>query len=221
MTRLPTKRRIAATLALSLGLALAACGGMPTNRSLESVKQPVVSRTNYTFDVNNGPGGLQISEQRRLAGWFEAMDLRYGDRVAIEDPLMSPATRETVAALAGRYGLLLSDVAPVTTGYVDPGMARVVVTRSTASVPGCPDWSARSDANYANATYPGYGCAVNSNIAAMVADPEHLLNGAEGTGETTVMSSTKAIDAYRKQAPSGQGGLGGGGSGGGASGGGN
>ena len=41
----------------------------------------------------------------------------------------------------------------------------------------------------------------------MVADPEHLLHGAEGTGETVVMSSTKAIQSYREQEPTGGGEL--------------
>ncbi len=41
----------------------------------------------------------------------------------------------------------------------------------------------------------------------MIADPEHLLHGAAGTGDTLVMSSTKAIDAYREKEPTGKGGL--------------
>jgi pilus assembly protein CpaD len=48
---------------------------------------------------------------------------------------------------------------------------------------------------------------VNSNLAAMVADPQHLLQGAEGTGETVVMSSTKAIQTYREAEPTGKAGL--------------
>ena len=52
-----------------------------------------------------------------------------------------------------------------------PGQARVVITRSTASVPGCPDWSVKTEANYNNATSPGFGCGVNSNLAAMIANP--------------------------------------------------
>jgi len=204
---MPIKRNLAGALALSLGLALAACGGMPTNRSLESLKQPVVERTNYMLDVAAGAGGLAIPEQQRLAGWFEAMDLRYGDRVSIEDPMMSGATRDDVAALASRRGILLSDGAPVTAGYVEPGMVRVVITRSIASVPGCPDWSAKSDMNYENGTSPGYGCAINGNLASMIANPEDLINGQAGTGETVVMSSTKAIDTYREQAPTGTKGL--------------
>ena len=61
--------------------------------------------------------------------------------------------------------------------------------------------------NYLNATSPGYGCAVNGNMAAMVASPEDLISGQAGTGETVVMSSTKAIDTYREQAPTGTQGL--------------
>jgi pilus assembly protein CpaD len=74
-------------------------------------------------------------------------------------------------------------------------------------VPGCPDWSAKSGINYNNATYPNYGCAVNSNLAAMVADAEDLIQGKQGTGETVVLTSTKAIDSYREKEPTGTAGL--------------
>jgi pilus assembly protein CpaD len=200
-------RKLAGAIALSLGLSLAACGGMPQNRSLYSTKQPVVERTNYVLDVQANAGGLPISEQQRLAEWFDVMDLRYGDRVAIDDPIGSGATREAVAKLAARHGILLSEGAPVTAGYVEAGNARIVVTRSSAHVAGCPDWSAKSDMNYTNATSPNYGCAVNGNMAAMIANPEDLISGQKGTGETVVMSSSKAINSYREQAPTGQGGL--------------
>ncbi|NVE94747.1 CpaD family pilus assembly protein [Altererythrobacter lutimaris] len=199
-------RKLAGAIAVSLGLALSACGGMPTNKSLYSTKQPVVERTSYTLDLSANRDGLTVSEQQRLNGWFEAMDLSYGDRVSIDDPMASQATRDAVSDIAGRYGILISDTAPVTAGAMQPGNVRVVLTRSTASVPGCPDWSAQSDMNYTNATHPGYGCAINSNMAAMVANPEDLIEGQKGTGETVIMSSTKAIDSFRERAPSGNGG---------------
>lgn len=200
--------KIAGTaLALSLAGALAGCGGLATNRSLDSVHQPVVERTNYTLDVSTGAGGLSYPEQQRLSGWFEALDLRYGDRIAIDDPLQSEATRAAVAAIASRYGLLLSSDVPPTQGTVSAGSARVVVTRSKAHVPGCPNWSDNSDFNPNNASSSNYGCATNANLAAMIANPEHLLKGAEGGSDTVVMSSTKAIGAYRDQKPTGAGGT--------------
>jgi pilus assembly protein CpaD len=147
-----------------------------------------------------------VPEQRRLDGWFEAMDLRYGDRIAIDDPLGSEATRSAVAAIASRRGLILSATAPTTQGYVTAGNARVVVTRAKASVPGCPDWASRNDFNPMNATSANYGCAVNSNLAAMVANPQHLLKGEKGDSDTVIMSSNKAINAYRAKDLNGSGG---------------
>lgn len=200
-------RKLAGAIAVSLGLTVTACGGMPSNRTLYSVKQPVVERTNYTLDLRSDGGGLGYSEQQRLDGWFEAMDLRYGDRVAIDDPMMSGATRDAVAELAARRGILISEGAPVTAGQVQPGNTRVVLTRSSAHVPGCPDWSAKSDMNYNNGTSPGYGCAINGNLAGMVANLEDLITGQKGSGETVVATSNKAIGSYRETAPTGQGGL--------------
>ncbi|MBS0477130.1 MAG: CpaD family pilus assembly protein [Proteobacteria bacterium] len=199
---------LCAAVTLSLGLALGGCGGVAGgNKSLNSVHQPIVERTNFTLDVTSGPGGLSLPEQRRLAGWFEAMDLRYGDRISIDDPLNSTATRAGVEAVASRFSMLVGDEAPATPGAINAGTVRVIVTRSTAHVPGCPDWSAKTDVSLNNATSSNYGCAVNSNIAAMVADPEHLIKGADGGGHTVVMSSTKAIDSYREAKPTGEGGL--------------
>lgn len=198
----------AAALALSLALGLSGCmGGMADNRSLESVNQPVVARTNYTLDIGAGPGGPSFAEQRRLAGWFEALNLRYGDRITIDDPSQSPSNRAAVEAIAARHGLLVGNAAPVTPGYVNPGTVRVVVTRATASVPNCPNWSAKSDATLNNATSKNYGCATNGNLAAMVADPEHLLKGDDTGSDTVIMSSDKAIDTYRENKPTGAGGL--------------
>lgn len=198
-----TRRATGLAIAIAAGLALSGCGGMPTNRSLYSTNQPVVERNNYTFDVATGGGGLTYMEQRRLAGWFEAMELRYGDRIAVDDPLQSSSTRAAVEALASRYGILLSETAPATPGYINAGTARVVLTRSTASVPNCPNWSKKSDVNLMNATSSNYGCATNGNLAAMVADPEDLVRGATATGNTVVMSANKAIQTYREKPATG------------------
>lgn len=187
---------LARPLVLALAMALSACGGVPSNRTLESVHQPVVEKTNYVLDLSTGPGGLSLPEQRRLAGWFAAMGLRYGDRIYIDDPLASGGTRAAVEAVAARYGLLLSDGAPVTEGYVNAGTARVVVVRASAHVPGCPEWKSDSDTNLGNGASSNFGCAVNSNLAAMVADPNHLVKG-QGATDATITGATKAIDAYR------------------------
>ncbi len=198
---------LAIALGLGLSLGLAACGGMPTNKSLYSTKQPVVERTNFTFDVSTNPGGLSIGEQQRLNGWFETMDLRYGDRITVDDPTLNPAVANAVNDLASRYGLIVKGTAPTTAGTLAPGMARIVLTRSSAAVPGCPDWSDKSDMNYTNGLSANHGCANNSNLAAMVADPEDLLQGRKGSSETLITTSNKAIKTFREAPPSGAEGL--------------
>jgi pilus assembly protein CpaD len=198
-----TKTRRASALALAAGLTLSGCGGMPSNRSLNSVHEPVVERSDYTFDVSTGAGGLGYNEQRRLSGWFDAMDLRYGDRLSIDDPLQSQATRNAVQAIASRYGIEINDTPPATAGFVNAGTARVVISRTTASVPGCPDWSAKSDVNLGNSTSTNYGCSINSNLAAMVSNPDDLVRGATGLGNTVVMSASKAIKTYREKEATG------------------
>lgn len=196
-----------AALALGLCAMLGACGGEPANRTMYSVRQPVVEHSQYALDVTTGPNGLSSGEVEHLAGWFEAMHLRYGDRISIDDPLGNPATREAVQALASHYGLLVGNEAPVTSGYVNGGTARIIVTRATASVPHCPDWSENSDSNLRNGNHPNYGCATNSNLAAMIANPDDLLHGATGSTQSTVTTSDKAIQVYSSKTPTGAGDL--------------
>lgn len=193
--------------ALAPALAATACTGTQ-NRSLESVHQPVVSRNDYVFDVATTRGGLAPGEAHRLATWMASLRLGYGDRIAIDDPGgYAPAAHDQIAAQIARYGLLLADDAPTTDAPPAPGMLRVVVSRMKAGVPGCPDYSRVGQPNFENHTGSNQGCAINSNLAAMVANPMDLVRGQQGSGVADTLVATKAIDTFRKSAPTGAGGL--------------
>lgn len=188
---------------------LAGCGGnSQSNRSLDSVHQPIVSNKIFSFDVATLGGDLPPSEQGKLDGWFDAMGIAYGDRIAIEDPSLygkGPATA-AIRKMVERRGLMVSNAVPVTAGTVAPGYLRVTITRADAMVPGCPDWSARRSSTDKNATSSNYGCAVNSNLAAMVADPNDLIKGSRN--ETPDPSAaTKPIRVFRDREPTGKGEL--------------
>ena len=202
-------RRTFALLALvpALGGCLATAQDRQPNpaRGLASVNQPVVTRTDYALDLATAGGSLPSSEEARPDAWFRSLQLGYGDTIYV-DGLYADGVRNDIARIAGRYGMLLSDGSPVTNGAVQPGAARVVVSRTRASVPGCPNWSVPAQPNFENATMSNFGCSVNSNLAAMIANPEDLIHGREsGIGNTD--AATKAIDTYRKKAPTGSGGL--------------
>lgn len=163
--------------ASAFALALSGCGAGTQNRGLESVHQPVVTRSDFVHDMSDAYGA---DAAQKLATWFDAVKLRYGDKVSVDDPSGNEGNRSAVAAVANRYGIKLEDAAPVTQGVIAPGAFRVVVSRATATVPGCPDWS-RSGlaANYNGDLPSNYGCATNASLAAMVADPEDLVRGKE------------------------------------------
>ena len=199
-----TKRLL---LLASLAPALLAGGCMGTeNRGLESVHQPVVSRADYAIDLGVDSGRLAGGERQRLGGWLASMRLGFGDRVAVDDPSYTgPGAHGEVAAIVAGYGILLAENAPVSPAPIAPGTIRVIVSRSTASVPGCPDWSRDESHEFDSNTSSNQGCATNSNLAAMVARPEDLVRGQSGTGMIDTASSAKAIDAYRKAGPTGNG----------------
>jgi pilus assembly protein CpaD len=188
-----------ATLAL-VGAGLAGCSNIPSNRGVYSVHQPVVERQLYSMDVNLSGDTLATGEADRLGGWFDAMGLGYGDRIAVDtgDGYAGPGVRRDIADIAGQKGMLVADLAPTSEGAIQPGTARVVVTRSRASVPGCPNWSQQSETDFTSGTHSNYGCAMAQNYAAMIADPEDLVRGRE-TGATDPLTASKAVEAQRRR----------------------
>ena len=181
-------------LALALpALLLAGCGGT-VNRGLESVHQPVVSRADYAFDLNTANGHLAPGEAQRLDGWLASLNVGYGDSVGIDDPSPYPTpARDEVARHVAQYGLLLADTAAITPQPITPGTVRVVITRMSASVPGCPDYSRDSSHEFAGSTSSNFGCASNTNLAAMVARPQDLVRGQPGAPSVDPATATKAI----------------------------
>lgn len=201
------RKHLVLIAALLPALAIGACTGTE-NRSLESVHQPVVARTDYVFDVDTSGSALAPGEAQRLAGWMASLKPGYGDHVAIADPNGATGiAHDQIAAQVARYGLLLSDDVPGDTAPTTPGIIRVVISRMKASVPGCPDFSRVGQPDFENQTGSNQGCAINSNLAAMVANPADLVRGQTGSGMSDPAAVTKAIDAFRKTAPTGAAGL--------------
>ncbi|HWU91635.1 MAG TPA: CpaD family pilus assembly lipoprotein [Sphingomicrobium sp.] len=192
---------------VALASSLAGCNTPDmASKGVASVNVPVVTSTSYVFDAAAPDGALAPGEADRLNGWFQGLDVGYGDTIYV-DGVDAQAARGQVAAVAGEYGMMVAAGAPVTTGAVQPGMVRVVVTRQRASVPGCPNWSVPSQPNYDNRSMSNFGCGVNSNIAAMVANPEDLVHGQEAVGTGDVRTAARAVQLYRSTPPTGSKGL--------------
>ena len=206
MARVPSLVIVAGLSALAAGCTppvVTQAGLTPTyNPSVYSVHQPVVQRTGYVLDVAAG-NGLAPSQAAQLRAWFDGLQLRYGDRVWVDEGTAYGA-RQDIAGIVQSYGLLLSDGAPVVAGAVQPGTARVIVSRMNASVPTCPDWTDARPGSPTSPTHSNYGCAVNSNLAAMIANPSDLVLGQAGAGDAA--AGARAVKAYRDRPQSGAGG---------------
>jgi pilus assembly protein CpaD len=197
-------------LLIALGSALAGCQ-TPTGpdvraAGLSAVNVPVVTSANYVFDAAAPGGTLASGESDRLNGWFQGLDLGYGDTVYV-DGGYAPGARSQVAVIAGRYGMIVTPGAPITAGPVRPGSVRVVVARRRAFVPNCPNWSRPSQPDWNNQSMSNYGCSVNSNLAAMIADPQDLIHGREAAPVTDAVAAARAVDMYRTKPMTGAGGL--------------
>lgn len=192
---------------VALATSLAACN-VPDrpDTGVAAVNVPVVTTTDYVFEAAAPDGALAPGEADRLNGWFQGLGISYGDSIYV-DGAYADAARGQVASVAGQYGMMVSNGAPVTTGAVQPGMVRVVVSRRRASVPNCPNWSVPAQPNFDNRNMSNFGCGLNSNIAAMVADPEDLIHGRDGTATEDVNEAAKAVMFYRSTPPSGTKGL--------------
>ena len=208
MSRSLTKALLQHAAFLTLGVAMATGSPalarkkppIPVNRGLEPARQPVVQRTDFVFDaVPDGNGGLSRGEALRMRDWFDAIQLGYGDRIYILGDGFGPrnGASATIGDLVATYGLLVTDRAPVTLAPAPSGAVRVTVSRFVASVPGCPDWRDKSDADFQGGLSYDYGCATNSNLAAMIANPEDLVRGREHTNDRQNTVRDRAIKAYR------------------------
>lgn len=205
-------RTAASLTAAALSLALVATPALArkSERGVEPAHQPQVSRTDFVFDVpGSGNGELGDADARRLTAWFDALGLRYGDHVSIAGTGAGglAGVRDGVAEIVGRYGLLTEGEAPVTAGDPPAGSLRVVVSRSTAKVESCPSWRDKSQTNLVGGQSDNYGCAMATNLAAMVADPQDLVQGRSTDTDLRTATGSRAIKTYQEKPPTGSGGL--------------
>lgn len=198
-------------LLLATTAGLTACNGMgqpPAFNGIGNPKAPTVSQETRVLDLATSGSGLAAGEADRAADWLAGLGFGYGDRIALDDGTAygGGAARADLARVVGRYGLVMSDVVPVTQGQPAPDTVRLVVLRATARVDGCPDWA--STPFLPSHDQPNFGCATAGNLAAMVADPNDLLAGksAPDTGSSAAVG-IKAIKEYNTAAGTSAGGT--------------
>ena len=118
--------------------------------------------------------------------------------LASQGPGLSLSERARLRTWFTSLGIGYGDRVSVESPYDGPVRADV------ARVPGCPF---ADEHQGLSATSRNYGCSVNSNLAAMIADPNDLVLGQAGSAASDPATSAKAIKTYREAKPTGASGL--------------
>src|SRR5690606_18834183 len=76
--------------------------------------------------------------------------------------------------------------------------ARVTVGRYVVKPPACPDWSKPATGDPANQVTSNFGCATETNLGLMVADPGVLLRGVDQMAPADGEAVAVGIKNYRE-----------------------
>lgn len=202
LERRPVSGGLTAIALFGVALSLGACG---TNRGVSSLNTPVVTTQALSRDIAFTPDhGLTPEDAASLQAFLASMKLGSGDRLALDDPHPdgAAARRAAVAAIVARSGGQLSEAPPPAHTAMPHRTARLWIVRAEAIPPACPNWSSNPSANMTAATHSNYGCAVNSNLAAMVADPNDLVEGQPYAGPNAA-DIARSHDRWHRRVPTG------------------
>ncbi len=188
-----TKR---ALLAVGLTLLVGACAPVTSYTDAEAPRQLKLDTATTQFDLRFAPGSgaLASVDAARLQHAAATGEINPSDRVMVDvagAPYLAKQRFASVSALLLRYGIV-----PVA-GEQDapPNHAIVAVQRTLVTLPPCPNWSKRPYSDFTNQPSSNFGCATETNLGMMVANPTDLASGLP-LGSTAGQPASAAVNRY-------------------------
>ena len=207
--------RVAAVAACLPVIGLAGCAKHSKDHfTVSSVKanykerHPIVLKEQeQTLDVPVGTTihDLPVASQSAVRGFTNAFKRSASGRITVMLPSGSPneATArkigDRISEIISKAGVPANRIATVTYYAAEHGSAapiRLSYGAVTASVTGCGKWDSDLTKNPENRNYSNFGCATQSNLAAMISNPADLL-GPRGTTGIDAARRSKVIEDYR------------------------
>jgi pilus assembly protein CpaD len=164
---------------LTLALVLGACAPVSGYTEAEAPKTVTLDSAVSHFDVRFAPGGAAIAsaDAAQLRQLAASGTIAPADRVMVAaagPPELATQRLASVSALLLHYGVV---TVPDRLAHVPPERGVVQVTRTLVTLPPCPNWSKASNYDFGNQPSSNFGCATQSNLAKMVANPTDLASG--------------------------------------------
>ena len=184
----------------------------------QTVRKLVPKQINVVFAaspwlVHFAPGATALDprESLALAGFVAQIknhgppdNLAYAFPGSSDNDALTPLRQASIGAALQSMGLTSQlQIAPIgpapltrPNGMIPANVQTVEIGRSTAIVPGCPDWSKPEAAGENNTEPSNFGCSTMADLAAMVANPVDLLHGAPA-GNADADFAAHGIELYR------------------------
>jgi pilus biogenesis lipoprotein CpaD len=168
-----------------------------------SPKQLEVDRAEYRHSIYfpTDSSTFPASERAKLQTFLETVQPGGRDSIRLEGHADERATElynlelaahraEAVQAYLEKAGLGDLSITTVALGEAVPAVpstgpaawrlnrrVELVLERYLVTLPACPDWSRQSGTDFSNQPHSNFGCATQSNLGLMVADPADLVRG--------------------------------------------
>jgi pilus assembly protein CpaD len=196
---------IFAMLALS-GCSQAMMDGKAVNVSTNiEPKHNIVTATKLDYDIQFAAGSktLSAAEERSLAAFVRDSAVDGEDDVTIglsmgDSASLAAARQASVLAALKRLHIAALPASDPASG---PNAVKLSVARYVVTPPSCPDWSKPEADEPSNQPASNYGCATETSLALMVANPRDLAHGTPG-GPADAEALARGIVTYRTGAVS-------------------
>ena len=195
----PTQKTRAPFAVLAAAFALAACSPAVTGwTEAENPKTIDVQRLEASLPVSAAGATLSTTEAANIDRFLANQGNLANLRVTLS--ARSEAGRASFAAVADH--LIASGVRPRhinRTQDLAPGAGDVLFVSEhyVAAAPSCPDWTHANILDGANQASSNFGCATQSGLARMIADPRDLIVGRSFAG-VDGNRGAYAVDRYNR-----------------------
>jgi pilus assembly protein CpaD len=181
----PAASKMSAILLIAMSSALAACSN--GELALDDTYVPAAHYERYPIEVTSGPVKMEISSRRgtlqpsqinAISGFSRQAGNSGSSRITVLRPSAGGASGKVARQV---YQVLVqSGISPgmiVQKTYPGPskGSVQLSYIRSVAVTKECGDWSENLANTSRNEPYPNFGCSTQSNIAAMVVNPNDFV----------------------------------------------
>jgi pilus assembly protein CpaD len=192
-----TINRTPLALGLATTLLLGACAPVTSYTAAEAPRNLTLDTSTTRVDLRFAPGSAQLApaeaaQLRRLAA---SGAIGSADRVTVASagpPYLAEQRVASVSAVLLNYGVVVSGAQ---LAAMPPNHAIIEVMRTLVTLPACPNWSKRSQPDYANAASSNFGCATETNLGLMVANPTDLAS-ARTLGAAAGQPAAAAVQRY-------------------------